>query len=76
MPNYVRVIQNVQVNKPAENLDRKSLEAAHEHYRASDEQEGLSEHPPAAMMLLVIGEHAGQQAARGCRGQQGQCGQG
>ncbi|XP_026732433.1 vegetative cell wall protein gp1 [Trichoplusia ni] len=63
--------QNVQVNKPAENLDRKSLEAAHEHYRASDEQEGLSEHPPAAMMLLVIGEHAGQQAAGGSRGSAG-----
>ncbi|CAH1646875.1 unnamed protein product [Spodoptera littoralis] len=51
----------VQANKSTESADKKvSSAAAHVHYPADehgehDEHDGLSEHPPAAMMLLVLG---------------------
>lgn len=52
----------MQANKSTESSDKKeSSVAAHVHYPADehgehDEHDGLSEHPPAAMMLLVLGE--------------------
>ncbi|PZC77326.1 hypothetical protein B5X24_HaOG203485 [Helicoverpa armigera] len=45
--------KSVPASKPAE-AEKAAAAAAHVHFPA-DEHDGLSEHPPAAMMLLVLG---------------------
>ncbi|KAH9642106.1 hypothetical protein HF086_007226 [Spodoptera exigua] len=63
-----------QTSKPAESADKKqSSAAAHVHYPADergdhDDHDGLSEHPPAAMMLLVLGKWLPPPSALGVGG--------
>lgn len=41
---------------PVQSVDKKAASAAaHVHPPSPAERDGLSEHPPAAMMLLVLG---------------------
>lgn len=47
--------QPASASKPAPVQATKRPEPAHQHFTAMDDHDGLSEHPPAAVMLLVLG---------------------
>ncbi|CAG9113610.1 unnamed protein product [Plutella xylostella] len=47
--------QPAPASKPAPAQATKRPEPAHQHFTAADDHDGLSEHPPAAVMLLVLG---------------------
>ncbi|XP_048480677.1 uncharacterized protein LOC119694051 isoform X2 [Plutella xylostella] len=47
--------QPAPASKPAPVQATKRPEPAHQHFTAMDDHDGLSEHPPAAVMLLVLG---------------------